>query len=234
MDFQSVFGDAPPDVPPPGADDGVDVPVSSDVLPDGEPTLVIGDVSRYADFNHQQGDNPEGFQGTCGLCSCGDILNQFGTNVTEADIVNHAVQNQECDVTDDPSMSGGTTTDEQVKILSDYHVPAHTEHQQSLEDLAGDVERGHGVIVEANAGYLWNDASAFENGQANHAVVVTGVARDPETGQIQGFYINDSGDGQAAKFVDADTMTKAWADTGGTCVVTDVVHVDTPTPASAA
>jgi hypothetical protein len=195
-----------------------------DVLPDGRDTVVIGDVDGLKDFNHKQGDNPYGFKGTCGLVSCEDVLRQFGVDATEADVVDHAVAKNLCAVTDDPAKSGGTTPEMRAQILNDYGIPAHVESGQSLEDLAGDVEHGSGVIVSANAGYLWNDPNALENGQTNHAVVVTGVARDPETGVVQGFYINDSGTGESGKFVDADTMTQAWVNTGGSAVVTDVVH----------
>lgn len=223
-----LFADTAPDPPLQTPDIAADVPASLGVLPDGRETVVIGDVSKFADLNHQQGDNPYGFKEDCGLCSCGDVLDQFGVNVTEADVVDHAVKNHECNIIqDDPTGSGGTTVSDQVRVLNDYGVPAHAEQQQSLDDLAGDVERGSGVIIEANAGSLWDDASYFEHGQTNHAVAVTGVARDPNTGEIEGFYINDSGNGQAAKFVDASTMTNAWVDTGGTCVVTDVVHTNT-------
>jgi hypothetical protein len=209
-----------------GAPDGAfEVPTALDTLPDGRSTIVLGDVPGTADLNHLQGDNPYNFQGDCGLCSCQDVLNQFGVNATEGDVVEHAVQNHECAVTDDPEKSGGTSTSDQARILNDYGVPAHTEQGQSLEDLAANVEHGHGVIIEANAGHLWNQPQYLENGQANHAITVTGVARDPDTGQIQGFYVNDTGDGSpGGKFIDADTMTHAWVDAGGSSVVTDVVH----------
>jgi hypothetical protein len=216
--------DLPPDVPPIGADSGIDVPQHLDTLPDGRETLVSGDVDVLADFNHQQGDNPYGFQGTCGICSCQDVLNQFGTDVSEADVVDHAVAAHECAITDDPTFSGGTTEQDQVQILADYGIPAHAEHARSLEDLAADVEQGRGVIAGVNAGVVWNDPNYFENGQANHAVVVTGVARDPATGEIQGFYVNDSGDGSSGEFVDAAAMTDGWLAAGGGAVVTDVAR----------
>lgn len=219
------WGGLPQEVQPMHQDAGIDVPTQLDVLPDGEPSLTIGDVRDYAAFNHQQGDNPYGFQEDCGLVSCQDVLNQFGVPVKEGDVVGHAIQNGECDVQQgDPADSGGTSADNQAKVLSDYGVPAHAETGQSLEQLGQDVEQGHGVIVDANAGVLWNDPQYVEGGAANHAVTVTGVARDPQTGNIQGFYINDSGDGKSAEFVSAQTMTTAWQDTGGTCVVTDAVH----------
>ena len=104
-------------------------------------------------------------------------------------------------------------------VLNQFGVPAHADSGQSLEQLAVSVEQGHGVIAEANAGVLWDDASYVESGQANHAVTVTGVARDPLTGDIQGFYINDSGTGQSGEFVSAQAMTTAWQEAGGQCVV---------------
>jgi hypothetical protein len=202
-----------------------DVPVHLDSLPDGTPSVIYGDVNGYAEYNHQQGDNPYGFQEDCGLVSSSDVLNQFGIPVSESDVVEHAAANGECNIDmSNPSDSGQTSSAEQAQVLSDYGVPAHVETGQSTEDLATAVEQGHGVIADVNAGQLWQDQNYVQNGQANHAITVTGVARDPMTGQIQGFYINDSGDGKSAEFVSAATMTKAWTDAGGVAVVTDAVH----------
>jgi hypothetical protein len=209
---------------------GTDVPAQLDTLPDGQASVIYGDVSQYAEFNHLQGDNPYGFHEDCGLVSCQDVLNQFGIPVNETDVVTHAVSNGECNV--DPNSafnSGQSTAGDQAQILTDYGVPAHVETGQSTEDLAANVEQGHGTIIEVNAGVLWNDPNHYDNGQSNHAITVTGVARDPMTGQVQGFYINDSGDGKSAEFVPESVMTKAWVDTGGQSVVTDAVH----TPAGA-
>ena len=87
----------------------IDVPQQLDVLPDGSESVMIGDVSQFAAYNHQQGDNPYGFQQDCGIVSCQDVLNQFGVPVNEGDVVAHAAANGECQV--DPSNtanSGGT------------------------------------------------------------------------------------------------------------------------------
>jgi Peptidase_C39 like family len=226
MTSDTNWGDLPQTLQPVLGDAGIDVPEQPGTLPDGSPSLTIGDVQGDAAFNHQQGDNPYGFQEDCGLVSCQDVLNQFGVPVGEGDVVGHAIQNGECTVlSGDPTDSGGTSADQQAQILTDYGAPAHAETGQSLEQLAQDVEQGHGTIIEVNAGVLWDDPQHVEGGGANHAVTVTGVARDPQTGDIQGFYINDSGTGQSAEFVPAQTMTTAWQDTGGTCVVTDAVNV---------
>ncbi|BCM94388.1 hypothetical protein IAD21_06295 [Abditibacteriota bacterium] len=228
-DFNSF--DVAPEIPeevPTGDELVNEVPQSTEVI-DGQEVVVIGDVDGTADFSHLQGDNPFGYQGTCGLCSCENILDSFGIQVSEADVVGFAIENDLCfegDVLngDDPGMLGGTTEEGQAQILTDLGVPAHAETGGTLEDLAANIENGHGVIAEVDAGTIWNDPNSSGNGQANHAIVVSGVARDPSTGEIEGFFVNDSGTGEAGKFYDAATFEQAWTETGGNSVVTDVVH----------
>jgi hypothetical protein len=216
--------DAPADLPHLPPDVTADVPYHLDVLPDGRETVVIGDVKTFSDYCHPQGDNPFGFRGTCGLCSCEGILRQFGIEVSEADVVAHAIAHGLCNLEGSADMRGGTTVTDQVRILSDFGVPAHYEAAGSLEDLAASLEHGRGVIVGLDAGVLWDDATYYD-GRANHAVTPIGVARQPETGEIQGFYVNDTGAGESGRFVDAATMDAAWLQMGGSCVVTDRVHL---------
>jgi len=207
-----------------------EVPHHLETLPDGREAVEFGDAKGCAEFNHFQGDNDLGFKGTCGLVSCEDILKQFGIDVSENDIVNYADDKHLCQVSDRPEESGGTTPFDQVKILEGHGVPAHVEVCDSLENLAGRIEEGHGIILGLNAGVLWNNVNYFDNGQPNHAIVVTGLDRDPQTGEILGFKINDSGvppSGNSNKFVDAETMSVAWlgGESGGygSLVATDLV-----------
>jgi hypothetical protein len=207
----------------------IDVPVTSGCLPDGRPCVVIGDVLGYAAFNHLQGDNPEHDCGDCGIVGCAEVLNQFGVRLTEADVVAHATQRSELHVlAGEPARSGWSRPSEQAQVLRDYGVPAHAEQDQPVERLADAVERGQGVIAAVNAGALWCDAGALGNGDANHAVTVTGTARDPYDGALLGLYINDSGSGQSGQFVSAHLMTTAFARTGGFCVVTDARRTSQP------
>jgi hypothetical protein len=213
----------PSDLP---ASDGIevtDVPHHPGVLPDGRETLVFGDPEGCKKFNHQQGDNDLHFGSDCGVVACEDILRQFGYPVRENDVVHHAVDQGECDVVkDSPEESGATSVGEKVEILADYGVRARTEPGLSLEDLASAVEHGYGVIASVNAGYLWNELDCVCNGAHNHAITITGVARDPRTNQIQGFFINDSGNGESDEFVTAETMERAWLLRGlGVCIVTE-------------
>jgi hypothetical protein len=205
-----------------------EVPAYLDILPEsGREVVVIGDPERFKELNHLQGDNSFGFQGTCGLVSCEDVLRQFGVEVTEDEVVAFAALFGLCHVGDNPAYCGGTTEFTQAVLLSTLGVPAHMEGGRGLSDLAGWVSEDRGVIIEVNAGELWNDVNAYGNGEANHAIVVTGVALDPVDGRVAGFYINDSGrgyPGDSGRFVTADLMERAWVAPGGSGVITDVVR----------
>lgn len=205
-------------------DAGIAVPVQPGRLPDGTPCLIIGDVRDFAAFNHLQGDNPEHDRADCGIVCCAELLNQFGLRLTESDAVAHATRYHELHVVPGrPDESGWTYPAEQVRLLTDYGVPAHTEEAQSAERVALAVQRGHGVIAMVNAGVLWSDPRVLGSGQANHAVTVTGIARHPYDGALLGFFINDSGSGKSGQFVSAHLMTSAFEHAGGYCVVTDCV-----------
>lgn len=208
-------------------DPPMDVPRYLDVLPDNTEVLVIGDMEHCRDFNHKQGINDLGFLGTCGLVSCEDVLRQFGIEATEATVVDYAARHRLCDVSASPPECGGTTEHSQAELLTELGVPAHAEFGDGQEQLAQYIEEGRGAIIEVNAGELWNSPEHLGFGEINHAVVVTGVARDPISGEIEGFYINDSGRGypsDSGRFVPADVMYHAWEAAGGSCVVTDMVR----------
>lgn len=209
------------------ADPWGDVPHYVDVLPDNTEVLVVGDVERFRDCNHKQGANELGFLGTCGLVSCEDVLRQFGIETTETAIVNYAARHGLCEISATPPECGGTTEYSQARLLTELGVPAHAEFGNSQEQLAQYIEEGRGAIIEVNAGELWDSPEHLGFGEMNHAVVVTGVARNTITGEIEGFFINDSGrgyPGDSGRFVDADVMRYAWEAAGGTCVVTDIVR----------
>lgn len=197
-----------------------DVPRHLDALPDGREVVVIGDVERLKDFNHLQGDNGLGFQGTCGIVSCQDILRQFGVEVSEDDLVRHAASRGLCNLEGGAGDCGGTTVFDQAQLLHDWGVSATVETNGTLESLAEAVESGRGTIAEVNAGVLWDRADAYGDGGPNHAIVVTGVARDASTGEVVGVYINDSGVPDSGKFIDAATFNAAWAEAGGLTVST--------------
>lgn len=198
-----------------------EVPRQLDLLPDGREALVVGDVEKCKEYTHPQGDNPYGYRGTCGLVSIEGIARLFGIDIDEAGVVTIAIITDLCNNEGAPDQLGGTSVFGQTELLKILDIPATAVRGQALDDLAGALEEGRGVIIETNAGVLWDRADYYGDGSMNHAVVATGVARDVATGEILGFYINDSGTGDAGRFVPADVMQEAWVEAGGYAVITN-------------
>jgi len=209
--------------------DGVDTSNSDaahyDTLPDGRDSITIGDPEGYAEFNHRQGDNTLGYQGTCGIVSCENVLKRYGKDVSEDDLVRFAADpdREWCTMDEsDQDLNGATIPLDRARILGEHGVMAHVERNQTIDNLAEHIENDHGVIASVNAGELWDDPdSSAPPGRTNHAVTVTGTARNPETEELQGFYINDSGTGESGKFLDVDKMRDAWQDCGGKLTVSN-------------
>jgi hypothetical protein len=195
-------------------------------LPDGREALLVGDPECSKDYFHRQGDNEFGCKGDCGLVSCGDVLNQFGQQVSENDVVRFALENGYCQIVPgSPEMSGGTSLLDQVEVLKSFGVPAHLEIGGSLEGVADRIADGHGVIIEVNAGELWDDPAYYDGGDANHAITITNVAFDPATGEVEGVFVDDSGAGQFHHFLPADhAALRGWIANGAPSVVTDMGH----------
>lgn len=188
---------------------------------DGKDVLVGGEPDTFSDFNHLQGDNTLGFNGTCGLVSCEDVLKQHGIDVTENDVVWHAFINGECNFDVNSDLSGGTTPFDQAEILKDYGVEAGVVVCEDVVDLARMIESDRSVIVGVNAGVLWGDPRYFGNGGPNHAITPTGVVRDVNNlPTIKGFYINDSGTGYSKEFVPVEKFEKMWLNNGANLAVT--------------
>lgn len=209
-------------------EDGVDFSsrdtIQYDTLPDGRDSITIGDPEGYAEFNHKQGDNTLDYGGTCAIVSSENVLRRYGKDVSEDTLVQNAASQGDCRTNrSDPSLNGGMGPDGVAKILSEHGVNAHIERRQTVEDLALHIGNDRGVVAGVNAGELWNNPNHLGDGRENHAVTVTGAALDPDTRQVQGFYINDSRgqSGDSGRFVDVDHMRDAWQDVGGTAIVTD-------------
>lgn len=205
-------------------------------LPNGEKVKTTGGVHAFKDLNHQQGNEVPEFQGTCGLCSVQCVGNQFGvTNdqgspLTESDVVNKAKDNRPplCTTDNIPSENGGTNPFQQQELLSQYGIPSKVKVSENIDSLAKEVEGGKGVIAEVNAEMLWgNEPVGGLNmfPKYDHAVTVTDTARNPQTNELLGFFINDSGKNPngigSGRFVSKDDMLALWQNAGGFCVVTD-------------
>lgn len=144
-------------------------------------------TGRFLDY--RQG-KAAGYKGTCGLCSCENILRLAGVDVSEQDIVEFAIKNGLCTDKSCEEENGGTNYLDRKEILDAFGV-ASSLFPQELPTIEKAVISGRGVIISVDAGRLWDD-ERYLNGL--HAVTVTSVDYDKE-GRLENFHICDSGIG---------------------------------------
>ena len=143
------------------------------------------------------------FGGTCGLCSCENVLRMAGVPVSEVDIVRYASTTYEetnnffvpsltgrtlCRTGSATSSNGGTSAKARKQILEHFGVPSYTA-KQSIETIAAAVSEGHGVIASVHAERLYFKRRPIHSDL--HAITVTSVKKDSK-GKILGFYVCDS------------------------------------------
>ncbi|MBI4345796.1 MAG: hypothetical protein HY553_03005, partial [Elusimicrobia bacterium] len=85
------------------------------------------------------------------------------------------------------------------------------EHLATLQDLLG---RKKGVLVTTDGPVLWNEPGS----RGYHFVVVTALRRDSNTGDVLGYYVNDSGGRGHAWFVPRERFERAWRGGNGQMV----------------
>lgn len=174
------------------------------------------------------GEGIEGFRGTCGLVCCENILRMAGVHITESDIITYAMTNKRgmrylCTVDQDPNSNGGTYAEDRQAILSHFGIESKVEYSTNLEEIAGYVAEGRGVIASVDAYSLWYGSPTTV--PAWHAITITSVERDVYTNEILGFYICDSGSGNmdSARKVSAEWFASALQVTGGELNITESI-----------
>lgn len=157
-----------------------------------------------------QGSAYTNFQGTCGLCSCANILRLSGVNYGEKDMIDYAANTPSnegwfeklCSVNPfSAEKSGGTTPKQRQAILDHFGVnssviPVRQDADgntsiDAINDLGKYVSEGRGVIFDVDAGTFYDDPRMNGFG---HAVTITSVTKN-NYGDVSGFYILDSNRG---------------------------------------
>lgn len=164
------------------------------------------DQYLYAD----QGSAYTNFKGTCGLCSCANILRLSGVNYDEKDMIDYAANTPSnegwfeklCTVNPfSAAKSGGTTPKQRQAILDHFGVnsgviPVRQDADgntsiDAINDLGKYVSEGRGVIIDVDGGAFYDDPRMNGFG---HAVTITSVTKN-NYGDVSGFYILDSNRG---------------------------------------
>ena len=157
----------------------------------------------------EQGSAYDNFKGTCGLCSCANVLRLAGVNYGEKEMIDYAANRQGgffatrlCTYNPfNASANGGTTPKQRQKILdyfgvnsSIFDVKVDADGATSIDtinDLAKWVSEGRGVMVDVDAGLFYNSC---QNDNKGHVVTLTSVEKN-KYGDVTAFYIFDSNQG---------------------------------------
>lgn len=178
------------------------------------------EVDRY--LYAKQGSAYTNFKGTCGLCSCANVLRLAGVDYGEKEMIDYAANQQGgffskklCYVNPfNPYESGGTTPMQRQQILNHFGISSSIEAVkiypdgkvsiETINDIAKWISEGRGVIVDVDAGLFYNRPKDYGRGHAvtitsveknkGHAVTVTSVEKN-KYGDVTGFYILDSNRG---------------------------------------
>ena len=200
-------------------------------VPDGHGAMVYDspvEMGRY--LYSQQGSAYINYKGTCGLCSCANILRLAGVNLGEKEMIDYATSVHKgglfspklCTSTLlSPLSNGGTSPEDRQQILKHFGIESSlvsviddnlTISDNTIEQIANYVQSGHGVILSVHANVLKGRPA----GQDRHAITVTSVTRDTN-GKVMGFHICDSNHGTI--YYDAFRIRNAL--TGNAMNVTD-------------
>jgi hypothetical protein len=181
----------------------------------------------------QQTINEYGYEGTCGETTQANTLNRLlDTNeYTENAVLNTAIDNGLCATEGDPSLCGGTTTDEFVELYDKMNENTggqlnierfEKDDDLSIDQMAERLDNGSVLNVAVDSSVLWDEDSSFGPRASDHWITVTGMERD-DSGNISKVNIIDSGGG--VREVDADKFNRCLYGTGlrrvtdPTCIV---------------
>ena len=155
------------------------------------------EMSQY--LYKDQGSADSDYQGTCGLCSCANILILSGVNYGEKEVLDYAKTQSGLIEYDplNPDASGGTGPQSRREILDHFGISSGifpikmnngVASQETINEIATYVADGRGVILSVHADYLYFGRSM---GDDFHAVTVSSVVKNANGG-VTGFYIADS------------------------------------------
>ena len=181
------------------------------ITEDMEENRIIGEDP--IDLN--QFDVQQTYPDTCAIKSQQLILEDFGLELTEDQLVAEAI-NQGI-----YHPGGGTYPQDVGKLLETHGVPVEVTENGSIIDLTRALAEGHKVIIGVDSGELWKDGP-FEfiedmvgGEQADHALIVAGI--DVANNEV---ILTDPGSGEAGARYPLDQFLNAWEDSGNFMVET--------------
>lgn len=158
------------------------------------------------------------YSDTCAIKSQQLILNDFGINVTEDQLVQYSMEKGWYN-------GDGTQMENVGNILTDFGVPITQISDANIYTLVGELAQGHKVIVGVDSDELWNKGimtsakDIFIGETPNHALIVSGIdTTDPDNVKV---LITDPGTGDLCKEYPLDQFMDAWQDSNCFMVTTE-------------
>jgi len=180
---------------------------------------IMENFVHYGETNHIQ----QQYDDTCAIKSQQLILNDFGVNVTEDQLVHQAEQFHIY------SPGSGTAPQDVGKLLelNGVHCTQHT--NATVYDLTSALAQGEKIIIGVDSGELWNNGimshfmnqftDRFVGEQADHALIVAGIdTTSPDDVKV---ILTDPGTGEEAARYPIAQFLDAWHDSGNFMVTTD-------------
>lgn len=157
----------------------------------------------------------QGYNNTCAIRVQQLILQDFGIEVSEDELIEIAEQNG--------WFSDGTSAEHVGNLLDYYGVETQRFNNGNVFSLANELAQGHRVMVAVDSGELWEpgwgeNLEDFFTQQPDHAVIVAGLdTTDPENITIQ---LMDPGTGDIAASYQLEQFMDSWQDAGFQMVTT--------------
>lgn len=173
-------------------------------LPDGTEALVTGDLAAAEAAWHPQGENGLGACGTCAI-ACVDMARRMhGHESSEDQVLRAAIDQGHFGLPDE-----GVPPRRITRFVRSFFPDAQPTANMRAPELAERLERGDSAIIYVNANWLYNQPEA-NPWYANHAVLITGTARHPQSGQLLGFTYNDGNESAANHFISVENLHYCW------------------------
>ena len=202
----------------------LDNPSFSDVLEDIlSPTYILAQqtIDDIMEPNGTTPDIQQQYPDTCAIKSQQIILNEFGIDVNEDQLVQFSYEQgwYHADGT-------GTSAEDVGNLLESANIPVTRQANANVFNLVSELSQGHKVIVGVDSGELWGNKligwlNDFFNGDTpDHALIVAGIDTS-DTDNIM-VIVDDPGSGDYHKAYPLDQFMDAWSDAQCYMVSTDI------------
>ncbi|MCO4856252.1 hypothetical protein MKD49_07120 [Herbaspirillum sp. WGmk3] len=191
----------------------------------GPDVLTYGNPFAFQDLNYNQGNAVPRYEGTSGEVCIANLATIAGMSVTEKDVVTKAIAEKLCDTTSkDPEKRGTISVDNELVLLKEFGLASTLARGFDENAVARDILKGKGVIVSVNSSRLWAMNIEQNVGMTDHMIAIIGVGYRAQSGEVDGFYITDSGrglDSDTCRYVRLETMRDCTNASGCVTITTD-------------